>query len=805
MNRYICIHGHSYQPPRENPWLEAIELQDSAYPYHDWNERITAECYAPNAASRILDGDGRIEEIVNSYARISFNFGPTLLSWLEANAGETYEAILEADRRSLASFSGHGSAIAQPYNHVILPLATRRDKRTQIAWGLRDFERRFGRPAEGAWLPETAVDLETLEILAAEGVAFTILAQHQLRGPRLPGEETEGQGAPDPTRPYRVPLRGGRHIDVFLYDGQISQAIAFQRLLSSGERFAEHLMGAFSDERDWPQLVSVATDGETYGHHFPHGDMALAYALRLIESRGLARITNYGEFLAWQPPTHEASLVENTSWSCVHGIERWRSDCGCDSGGHGDWNQEWRRPLREALEWLRDQVDPLYADAASGLLRDPWIARDAYIDVILAATPQAIDAFLAEHAARPLDAEEISRALRLLELQRFAQLMFTSCGWFFDEISGLETVQVIRYAARVLHISEGLFDRQLEEPFLVRLAAARSNLPEHGDGRQIYEKWARPGRVDLMGVGAHHVLSALFAETAPRGRVFSFTVEREDERRETLGVARLALGRIRVTSERTRETAVLSYGAICFGEHSLAAGLRPFRGEEQYGAMVEETAAAFRTMDFPEALRCIDRHFGGATYSLRSLFRDEQRRVLDVILAGALADAEQRFRRVYEAGEPIMRHLTHLNLPVPRAFEAAAEIVVNRDLRACLEADEVDALRVRAALERARDSGVALDTAGLERAAQNLLDRLVARLRASPMDAEALASVDGAVSLVLDLPFTVDPWRAQNACFAIVRERVGPLTEAAQAGDAGAVAQLERLRHLADRLRIRME
>jgi alpha-amylase/alpha-mannosidase (GH57 family) len=334
-DRYVCIHGHFYQPPRENPWLEAIELQDSAYPYHDWNERITAECYAPNSVSRILDAQNRIIRLVNNYAKISFNFGPTLLDWLAANGPEVYGAILDADRQSRHQFSGHGSALAQPYNHVILPLANHRDRQTQIAWGIRDFERRFRRFPEGMWLPETAVDLESLEILAELGIRFTILAPHQAGRVRRIGNsdwQLVNCGEIDPTRAYEQRLPSGRSLAIFFYDAPIARAVAFEGLLSSGENFARRLTGAFSDDRDWPQLVHIATDGESYGHHHRFGDMALAYALNMIESRGLARLTNYGEFLEKYPPTHEVDIREKTSWSCSHGVDRWWSDCGCNAG-----------------------------------------------------------------------------------------------------------------------------------------------------------------------------------------------------------------------------------------------------------------------------------------------------------------------------------------------------------------------------------------------------------------------------------------------------------------------------------------
>ena len=343
MNRYICIHGHFYQPPRENPWLEAVEQQESAQPYHDWNQRITAECYARNGASRVLDSDGRIREIVNNYSKISFNIGPTLLSWMEAKDPDAYRAILEADRLSLERFSGHGAAMAQVYNHIIMPLASTRDKRTQVIWGIRDFERRYRRRPEGMWLAETAVDVESLDIMAEQGILFTVLAPHQARRAKKLTEKRAWDPADeeniDLRRPYLCKLPSGRTIAVFFYDGPVSRAVAFEGLLHNGESLANRLLGAFDRHGSGNQLVHIATDGESYGHHHKFGDMALAYALYYLEQNNRAKLTVYGEYLEKNLPQYEVEVVENSSWSCMHGIERWRDNCGCNSGGKPGWNQ----------------------------------------------------------------------------------------------------------------------------------------------------------------------------------------------------------------------------------------------------------------------------------------------------------------------------------------------------------------------------------------------------------------------------------------------------------------------------------
>jgi len=380
-NRFVCIHGHFYQPPRENPWLETVETQETAAPYHDWNERICAECYATNGAARILNNKNLITRIVNNYARVSFNFGPTLLSWLKENAPRTYRMILDGERRSRKSFGGHSSAMAQVYNHVIMPLANRRDRITQIRWGIADYEHHYGAKPEGMWLAETAADTESLELMAQHGIKFTVLAPHQCRRIRLLKEAEENggavwtdtaDGAVDTKRPYLVRFDSGVSIAVFFYDSPISRAIAFEGLLNSGESFANRLKAGFKDSSE-PQLVHVATDGESYGHHHKYGEMALAYALRLLEEDKTVKLTNYGSFLEQFPPAYECEIVENTSWSCIHGVERWRSNCGCNGGKPG-FNQLWRAPLRKALDELRDAVAPLTDQEGANLFKDVWHA-----------------------------------------------------------------------------------------------------------------------------------------------------------------------------------------------------------------------------------------------------------------------------------------------------------------------------------------------------------------------------------------------------------------------------------------------
>ncbi|MCL1941470.1 MAG: DUF3536 domain-containing protein, partial [Synergistaceae bacterium] len=383
MSKYITIHGHFYQPPRENPWYGEIELQDSAAPWHDWNERINSECYLRNTAARILDNQGKITRICNNYSGISFNFGPTLLSWAEKKAPLMLKSLIEADKISQARFSGHGAAISQVYNHMIMPLANLRDKITQVRWGMADFEIRFGRHPEGMWLAEAAVNTETLEVLRDNGIVFTILSPYQAQSVRKMGSDSWADvsgGRIDTTFPYRFNLPSGKYIDIFFYNGEISQEIAFKGLLNNGENYARWLINSIPDELE-DRLANAATDGESYGHHHRHGDMALAYCIETINRDPGVILTVYGEFLRKHPPQHIVQIVENSSWSCAHGVERWRSDCGCNTGR--GYHQKWREPLRDALDWLRDSIKDEYEREIEKILDDAWGARDAYIQIIL--------------------------------------------------------------------------------------------------------------------------------------------------------------------------------------------------------------------------------------------------------------------------------------------------------------------------------------------------------------------------------------------------------------------------------------
>jgi alpha-amylase/alpha-mannosidase (GH57 family) len=768
MECFACIHCHYYQPPRENPWLETVESQDSASPYHDWNERISRECYLPNGASRILDSERRIAKIVNNYAKISFNFGATLLSWMEDRAPDGYQRILDGDRESQKLFSGHGAALAQAYNHTILPLSNSRDKRTQILWGLKDFQHRFARDPEGIWLPETAVDLETLEILSAEGIKFTILAPRQAAQVRVGHDSPwiDLEYGADSRHPYACNLPSGRTIGLFFYDGTLATAVAFEKLLFSGENFARRLLSRFDPEGDSAQLMHVATDGETYGHHHPHGDMALAYALQYIEENNLARLTNYGEYFALNPPTHEIRIKERTSWSCAHGVARWDNNCGCNSGGRQDWNQEWRRPLREAFDWLRDDLLPDFELSAKTFLKDPWSARNDYVEVVLNRSARSVDSFLERHSTHDLAPHDKVRALRLLELQRHLMLMYTSCGWFFDEPTGPETVQVLQYAARAVQLGQQLFARNCEEPFLNRLELVRSNIPEFGNGREIYEHFIRPAMLDLPGVAAHYAISSFFEGYKQSGSIYSYQARLRDVSILERGKVKLAAGTVEIRSHITHAQLDFNFAVLHAGGHNLQAGV--CEAHDGFTQFTKEARLCLSDSGFAGCSRALDDYFGVEIYSLKSLFRDERKRIVTQVVDNTLSDIDNFYADVYEHNVTLIDFLRDLAMPLPAILRVSSEFVLNNAIRRSLTSEKIDVKRLRLLIEMAAPRGIALDQS-VKGALWERLERTMRRWSVDSFELQTLSELELLIPLLRAAPFEADLWDAQNTFYELMK------------------------------------
>ena len=805
MNRYICIHGHFYQPPRENPWLEEIEFQDSAYPYHDWNERITSECYAPNAASRILDSKERIIDIVNIYSKISFDFGPTLLSWLERHKPDVHDAIIEADLLSMERFSGHGSAVAHAYNHMIMPLANRRDKYTQIIWGIKDFQRRFKRFPEGMWLPEAAVDKETLEVLVSLGIKFTILAPQQAKKTRKLGtakkwRDVSGEKI-DPTMAYQCILPSGRSINLFFYDGPISQNISFGNLLKNGETLANRLVSAFNDDRDWPQLVHLATDGETFGHHHRHGDMALSYALHYIESNDLAKITNYSEYLDINPPTHVVEIFENSSWSCVHGIERWKDNCGCNSGMHQNWTQDWRKPLRNALDWLRDRLIDVFSEETSKYIKNPWDARNDYIEIIFDRSHENINNFFEKHAERKLSKEEQVKVLKLLETQRNAMFMYTSCGWFFDEVSGIETIQIIQYASKAIQYAEEINGSALEAEFSRHLSETPSNI--YNNAKEPYEMYVKSAKTDLLRVGAHYSISSIFQEYPEKTTIFCYTANSEIYNKLEAGKLKLAIGKADIISNITWEGKTISFAVLHLGDHNINAGVRSFSGEEDFSAMESEIIESFEKGDVPEVIRLMGKHFDDDIYSLWHLFKDEQRKVLDQILQLTYEGVESSYRQIYENNSAIMNFYHSLQRRLPRPFLSAAEYIINTDFKKSFE-NGLEVEKLKRLIEETKRWSIKLDTTTIGFTASTWVTSIMEKLNEDPEDLELIEKLDDALEALTPLHFSLDLWKAQNIYFSIGRNFFKTMKKKAAKKDDIAVHWIDRFLKLGNHLHVKI-
>lgn len=692
MKQFVCIHSHFYQPPRENPWLQVIESQESAYPFHDWNARINAECYKENAQSFLIGENGKIDGIVNNYSLMNFNFGPSLLSWMEKHDPNTYSLIIEGDKLGAKRFSGHGTAIAQCYNHIIMPLANFRDKETQINWGLKDFERRFGRQPESMWLPETAVDIESLEILSDYGMKYAILAPRQAQKIRPLNSDTDwidvSHEKIDPRRPYLINLPSGRSIIGFFYDGGISKDVAFQGLLHNGETFANRLINSFSADPSEVQISHIATDGETYGHHHRHGDMALAYALRYIENHPEVALTNYGEFIEQNPPKYEAMIFEKSSWSCVHGVSRWADDCGCNSGMKPGWRQKWRRPLREGYDFLRNSMQDQFVKSMEARNIDPWKLRNDYIDIIFDRSEAKTTEFINKWSPETQSPEQINSFIKELEVQHQLQLMYTSCAWFFDEISGIETTQTLQYACRALELYTDLYpENSLENEFLSLIEKAPSNIPDLKNGRYIYENLVQSVKVNFFSMAVHIAIANLFEEFPEDFSIYSFDVEIQKSHKFDIGRHKIAIGVARLYSQVTHSIKNITFAAIRFEDHNLNAGVRFFQSEDNYQSLLQQFNEIHQNADLPAAIRVLDKEFGPELYTLKDLIRDYRYKVIDELTKGHMSNIEGQLSSIYKQNYGIMSHLSNLKVPLPKILHYIGSFVKHQNLLDALVGD----------------------------------------------------------------------------------------------------------------------
>lgn len=771
MKNFICIHGHFYQPPRENPWLETIETQKSAAPFHDWNERIAAECYAPNRAARLLDPSGKITSLIDNYRHISFNFGPTLLSWLEKEDHATYDAIIAADAASFKLHDGHGAAIAQAWGHVILPLANQRDKETQILWGIADFSTRFGRPPEGMWLPEAAVDIESLEAIAAAGILFTILSPFQARRIRAISA-TEWQqvqeGEIDCGQPYLCRLPSGRSISIFFYDATLSRDVAFGGLLNSGEAFASAFKTRLLPAKS-AQLIHIATDGESYGHHHKFGEMALAKAMDHIHADNSLQLTVYASYLAMYPPGNEVEIIPMSSWSCAHGIERWRSDCGCHIGTDPSWNQKWRAPLRNALDQLRDRLIPLYETFAGKLFIAPWTTRDAYIEVINDRSTANVKKFLTREAGRELSAGEENQGLKLLEIQRHAMQMYTSCGWFFDEVSGIETVQLLAYAARAIELTRETCAIDLEPEFREWLQLVPSNLPRWGNAEKIYSDVVISQRVDLRRVAGNYAMAILLGG-AKTDEFYCYAIHCDIVCNKRSNNLHLVSGKIIVRSRITWTEEAFSFSALHSGGLGVLVGVN---NDDHPNSANDETilSSIFDNGKQIKVETQIKEIFGANLYTLADLFVDERQRTVEQMISSQVSKIVNEFKNIYQDHLGLLHFLHENGLTIPGPLSAAAEQLINEEILLILHGHNSFSGLIRKMVESAKNFDLKLDQQLLAHAASLRCHSLLVDLAGQPIDLHLLAQTIADLDEILVLPWPIDLWQAQNIYFDIFQKR----------------------------------
>ncbi|MBR1616529.1 DUF3536 domain-containing protein [bacterium] len=684
--KFLVIHGHFYQPPRENPWIDAIEIQKSASPCHDWNERVCKECYAPNGSSRIVDGTNRIIEITNNYSYMSFNFGPTLLSWMEKNDPLAYEKILQADKKSRKLFNGHGNAIAQIYNHMIMPLANQNDKITQVIWGLKDFQKRFQRNAEGIWLAETAVDAQTLEVLIDCGVKFTILSPYQAKCINKIGEhnwQDVSWGTIDPRQPYRYFVEGTdkeKYIDLFFYDGQISKSVAFDKLLEDGNKFANRLNDGYDFTNEKPQLVNIATDGESYGHHTKFGDMALAYILRVGAKNMGFTLTNYAQYLEMFPPTFEVDIKPVSSWSCSHGVGRWQEDCGCSTGAQPHWNQRWRKPLRQALDYLRDELITLCSSVGTNYYKDFWQARNDYIDVILDRSQETVDKFFAQHAKKQLSNQDKIKAIKLMEIQRFTQLMYTSCGWFFADISGIETTQILKYALRAMELSAEFTKNNYEKTFLSILQKAKSNIYEIGNGKQIFNNFVKPARIGFDKIAAQCAIeTSLKDEDEKIEHIYCYTIKKSNYKRCKNANSAIFFGKLEVVSDITFEKHDLSFVVLQTQDFNLHCAVKVFKSLEDFNVEKKDILKTFEEKDVEETLKMIETYYC-SIYTLGDIPLDERKTILENLIISKLKKATETYKQLYNSLSAPISRLNELGMDIPEGFRVCAKYTLLSEL-----------------------------------------------------------------------------------------------------------------------------
>jgi alpha-amylase/alpha-mannosidase (GH57 family) len=602
---------------------------------------------------------------------------------MEEYAPLAYERVIKADIESVGSHDGHGNAIAQVYNHMIMPLANEKDKQTQVIWGIKDFETRFGRKPEGMWLAETAVDNDTLRVLIENDIKYTVLSPYQALKFRKIGDKDwtdVSWGNIDPARPYRYYIKPGsdKYIDLFFYDGAISKSVAFDEILKDGNKFIRRLKEGVSENRNYPQLVNIATDGESYGHHTKFGDMALSYVLRVRAKEEGFKIVNYAQYLEKYPSETEVDIKQSSSWSCFHGVGRWEEDCGCSTGGHPGWNQKWRKPLREALNYLRDELVTIFEKEGKNYFKDSWKARNNYINIILDRSDLSVRKFQKENFVAGLSEEKIVKAMELLEIQRQAMLMYTSCGWFFSEISGIETTQIMKYAARAMQLAQNFSKKDLEKRFLEILDEAKSNFPEFGTGKDIFEKFVKPSVVTIKQIASLWAISSLYKDFEDEEDVYCYKIKKQSYKKVQKSTSKLVVGHIEIESKITLQKSNVIFALVQYSSGDFHCAIKEFSDEAQYLNTQKELFRIFMLNPLTEIIRALDEYFGKEYFTLKDIFIEERRKILQVMLQGKMQKFGQMYQEIYSEGKSSIYHMQSLGLSIPDEFKISAGYTLSK-------------------------------------------------------------------------------------------------------------------------------
>lgn len=797
INKFICIHAHFYQPPRENPYLEKIEFQESAMPYHDWNERITLECYGPNLAARIVSSENKIIDLVNNYQHISYNFGPTLLHWMEKNQKYIYDHIILSDQKNNKN-SFYNSAVAQCYNHIIMPLASSLDKETQIIWGIKDFEYRFKRKPKGMWLSETAVDLETLTLMRKHQIEFIILSPFQAHKVRYHNAKNyqEVYSSIDTRRPYYIKLKDDKKIFVFFYNGSIAKDMAFQDLLGDSEKFYNRFIQEFSNNSKEMQIVNVALDGETFGHHKKFADMALASFIKKVEREKNISLISYEEFLNRFEVKDEITIIENSAWSCAHGVGRWKEDCGCSISQRADINQKWRKPLFQAMHFLKNELLKIYLKKMSFFTKDPIKIRNEYIEIILDSSFKNIEKFIKTQTSKTLTEEEKTQFLKLLLMQKYSMSMFTSCGWFFDDLLNIETQQIILYAANAIELAKDISNIDLEEPFKKILQKAKSF--NNKNGEEIYNENIKPRIINLKKIAVFFSIYTLFESQENLKKYYCYSIEMKSHNLFYHNKKHLSLLEAQITSDTTLEKYHFYCAAIHFEDQNLIVGI------SENKINFDSIKDLFFSENIDHLKQLLYDNFEIYEYSFWDLLIDDRRKIIDRIFDFSLNKIYKFTKKHYEKHYTLINEMHKRNITLSKSFINSLHILLNQTLLE--EMQNFDLMKINKLTKTVQEMlkwGFDVEELAIYYL-EKILEDLICSFQNEINDIHLLKQINHMLDLFEPFKLKIHLWKVQNIYFDIHRLNYNKMLLQKEKKDAIAIKWIKLFNDLQKKLHINL-